>query len=184
MRQSPAPAAVGRHQVEPTTVPGPSVTKPVLRSTSRRARRAAKLFDRHGAAVHTMASVLTTDPLHSQTLVVGAINSRLAPPMTQQNTEKRSVRELAASVYVAWSCRPAPPTPIVPPSDVRLPSSTLAAIHLLPEDHRAALALCAYGDHTYTQAARVLGLPAPKVAGLLREALLTLRRPLGVGVAS
>lgn len=147
-------------------------------------RRAAKLFDRHGAALHTIASVMTNDPLHAEALVVDAISSQIAPPLTDQNTKQRSVRELAATVYVAWSCRPAPPTPILAPTDIKPPSTTLTALHLLPDDHRAVLALCTFGGHTYRQAATVLGLPDTKIADVLREALLTLERPYAERVPS
>lgn len=139
-------------------------------------RQAGNLFDSHGTALYNMASVLTNDPLHAEALVVDAISSQLA-------IQQPSVRELAAAAYVAWSCRPEPATLVLTPVDGRLPSATLPALHLLPDDQRAAYALCAFGDHTHTQTANVLGLPAPKVARLLREVFLTLAPPFGAAVA-
>lgn len=181
MRWSRAPALAGA--LEPSTMRERSVAKSALTSYNRRMRRAAKLFDRHGTALHTIASVLTTDPLHAETLVIDAISSQIAPPLTDQNTKQRSVRELAAAVYVAWSCRPAPPDP-VGPTGIKPPSTTLTALRRLPEDHRAVLALCTFGGHTYRQAAAVLGLPDTKIAELLCEALLTVERPHGGQVPS
>ena len=152
---------------------------------TRRVRKAGRLFDRHGTALHTFASILTKDPLHAETLVIDAICSQVAlPPLTDQDTKQRSARKLAAATYAAWSCRPAPPTPTPAPAGIKSRSSTLTALHQLPDDHRAALALCSFGGHTYRQAASVLGLPAERVAILLREALLTLGRTPVMGLSS
>lgn len=172
-----SPTPTGSYQVAPRSRRGRSVLRD-------RQGKAIKLFDQHGAALHTVATALTKDPGFAETLVVAAIMSGVDSGELGQITGRSTARKLAAAVHTAWSCRPAPSGPISEPPGVTSASSTLNALHRLPDDHRAALALCAFGDHTSTQAAVVLGLPATKVSNLLREALVTLRHRRRMAVPS
>lgn len=135
-----------------------SAAAPTTWSARRATRRAATIYDRHGAVMYSFARSLTQDPRHAQTLVVEAIGSRPG---------NRTIRELTAAVYVTWSCRPEP-------AGLRQDSETQTPLHRLPDEHRAALALCTVGNHTYRQAAELLELPPGEVADLLHEAMLAL----------
>lgn len=124
---------------------------------TRAARRTAKAFDRHGAALYTFASALAQDAAEAQMLVVQAIE-------TQDGY--RTFRELAGAVYLIWSYRP--PTA----GAAQDPEWTTSEERLLDE-HRAVLALCTVGGHTRRQAGEVLGLPHAEVSHLVREAALS-----------
>ena len=139
-----------------------------------RSRKAARLFDRYAASVHTVATVLTKAPDHADALVVTAICSRSTTPLAKPDSMTSPLGQLAAAAYTAWSCQPAPHGSVIAQAGFKPRLPMLSAVHQLPDDHRAALALCAFGSHTYRQAAAALGLDDQEVTQLLREALLTL----------
>lgn len=136
------------------------------------ARRAVKLYDRHGTALHTVANVLIGDQVRAEALVVEAIIAQSATRIADRDDRRSSLRQLAAGAYAAWSRHPSLAGISLPPATA--PRSSIATVYRLPDDQRVAVALCAFGGHTHRQAAAVLGLPAGRVADLLREALLTL----------
>lgn len=142
-----------------------------LRSVTTLPAGADALVDQHGYELYLMAHVLTADPEHAERLVAQAISAHGDGP--------RDLGELAAAVFVAWSAW----GPLSQEQDPALPAGSSSSaqmmhdLHALPEDRRAAIALCRYGGHTYRQAADVLGLPAADTAQLLGQALRTLATP-------
>ncbi|KQX72378.1 RNA polymerase sigma factor [Aeromicrobium sp. Root472D3] len=120
-----------------------------------------QVLDLHGADLHAVASVLTTDPELAEQLVVVAVRTSLPDD---------DLGRLSGTVVRAWldghpeqleTIVPAAPTP-------------LSRLHELPVHQRASLALCRFGGHTYRQAADLLELPAASVADLLTTSLRAL----------
>ena len=133
-------------------------------------------FDLHGTALYSLACALTDDPARAERMVAQAIASRRTGLLRREKVDSRSAaREFAAIIYLSWFCvdSTSPPTQGSPTSG--LPTAAiLRALRVLPEDHRAAVALCVFGGHTCRQAADVLGLRTRHVAALLRDAVLDL----------
>lgn len=139
-----------------------------LRSVTTPESVTTALVDQHGYALYLLAHVLTADPDHAERLVVQAINAQGDVPC--------AFRELAAAVHVAWSAWGELAERAETSAIIGTPASTqtMHDLHALPDDQRAAVALCQYGGHTYRQAAATLGLSAAYTAQLLGQALRAL----------
>jgi DNA-directed RNA polymerase specialized sigma24 family protein len=79
-----------------------------------------------------------------------------------------------------WSADPTRPMPLPEPW---IDPDLIAAIRALPQAQREVIVLVALGELTPTQAARVLGKPAPTVRSLLFSARLALHRALDESTA-
>lgn len=134
------------------------------------------MLDRYGPALFTLACVLIHDPVRAEQLVTRTIASRSNGFLYRTKVESRVVaRRLAAQVYLQWFCADPNNSPsvtiTVSPTDDSPRGALLRGLRALPDDHRAALALCTFGGHTHRQAAAVLELPTARVAELLCEAM-------------
>ncbi|MDQ3156887.1 MAG: hypothetical protein M3Q98_09205 [Actinomycetota bacterium] len=130
-------------------------------------------LDRHGTALYDLAFMLTDDRPRAERIVSQAIASRRAGILHREKGDSRSAaRGFAAIIYLSWFCvdSSSPPAPGSPTSGFPT-AAILRALRVLPEDHRAAVALCVFGGHTCREAAAVLGLPPRHVAALLRDAV-------------
>jgi len=136
-------------------------------SAAHQTHRSMRILGRHGDELHAVATLLTDDADLAMRLVVRAI---VAP----RDGSVATLRELSASVVRHWlDGHPARLAPVPPTSSPTL----VEAVHGLPAHHRAALALCRFGDHTYREAAVLLDVPASTVAELLAATLRSLRAP-------
>lgn len=132
---------------------------------------ATAAYDEFGQSLHLFACALTDDAELAGQLVIQTILAHQSAP--------RTLQDLSAGVYIAWIAWGNPPlsaeTSVAPGASAT--TRMLHEIHGLPADQRAALGLCKYGDHTYRQAAAVLGLAPDRTAQLLCDALRTLGTP-------
>lgn len=115
-------------------------------------------FERHGADLHAVASVLTADPDLAERLVVQAMTAA---------HDGADLRRLGALVVRGWLDSRSGQLPNVTPPE----PSLLDQLHDLPSEQRAALALCRFGGHTCQTAAAALGLGPQVVAQHLTAAL-------------
>ncbi|KQY58880.1 hypothetical protein ASD11_04420 [Aeromicrobium sp. Root495] len=120
-------------------------------------------YDEQGQRLHLLARMLTDDVELADQLVVGAVVGGRGPS---------EVQALSAVVYRSWADRRDRSSQAEPIDRPR--ADIVGQVHRLAANHRAALALCKYGDHDYRRAAVVMGLSAERVAQLLSEALWTL----------
>ncbi len=127
-------------------------------------RRSLKALDRHGAALHSIASLLTPDPDLAESLVVHAVTASAPGP-------PGDLRQLSALLVRGWFDGHLEEIESIPSVKRTLPDRA----HGLPPHQRASLALCRFGDHTYRQAADVLGVPHATVAELLGATLRALQ---------
>jgi hypothetical protein len=133
----------------------------------------AEAWHRHGAALFALSLVLFEDVDDAESVVTQAFLDACTPvdialaPVTR--------RELARYVYVLWVRRTAEPD-----SPRRLGSSArpgwrpsgIAAMTGLSHRQRTAIALAMFGEHTYTEIATLMELPAGDIASLMRSGLL------------
>ncbi|MBC7595007.1 MAG: hypothetical protein H7288_13890 [Kineosporiaceae bacterium] len=137
-------------------------------------RSSDALLDSYGPALFAVACVLIHDPMRAEKLVGQTILASDDGFLRRPKVDSCVVaRRLAAQVYRRYFC--ADPHASGSITVLATDDSPYGALHwdlrALTDDHRAALALCKFGGHTYRQAAVVLDLPASHVAELLCEAL-------------
>ena len=128
-----------------------------------------EVWDRHGRALCGLAQVLFEDVDEAESVVVRAELDACTPAdMTVSGVGRQ---ELARYVYVLWRRG----------NDARTGSDRSVAsgagmVGELSGPQRSAVALGLFGEHTYTEIAGVMGLPAADVAELMRSGLLLAAR--------
>ena len=127
------------------------------------ARQLEELWDRHGDAIYSLATMLVDDEATARRVVTLAmIDLALTTDCISGPDAQRS---LARHVYLRSQelTGAATRTQDLPPAMVWL--AELAPLQ------RACVALCCFGDHTYRQAAALLRVPAETAAELLTAGL-------------
>lgn len=132
---------------------------------------ASRTLERHGAALYRVAAMLTDDDDWAARLVVRSVRARGTEP------HEDDVRSMCALVVLAWLGGSASPEASGRPSSTAGAAALLQDVRSLPDDQRALLALCAFGSHTYREAAAVLDIHAGDAALLLGRALHALASP-------
>lgn len=126
------------------------------------------VYDAHASALLALADAVLDDPVEAQSAVIEVL--RGAGGRRRPTDDRAERRTLARAVYARCMRARLGSGPSYLGTEVM----ARGVRHLPTElsDHeRAALALAGYGAHTYTEAADVLALPPPVVAGLLRTGL-------------
>lgn len=144
----------------------------LLRSAPLRAWAAAppertdleEVWHRHGAALFALTMVLFEDVDDAESVVTQAFLDACTPDDIAISPVSR--RELARYVYVLWVRRTAAAQVIAGQPSLVAPATTL--VHR----QRIAIALAMFGEHTYTEIAALMELPAPDIASLMRSGLL------------
>jgi len=151
---------------------------PPVRSIWRRRRKTADaLLDRFGTELFTLARELVDDSARAEQLVRQTITARRFSLFRHRDPEaKVFAREFAGLIYLLCFSVDSTTLPSLwnPPSSDSPGAALRSGLRVLPDDHRAALALCVFGGQTYRQTAVLLSLPVRRVAELLREALQVL----------
>jgi len=133
----------------------------------------AEAWHRHGAALFALSLVLFEDVDDAESVVTQAFLDACTPvdialaPVTR--------RELARYVYVLWvrrSAEPDLPHGLDASARPGWRPSGIAAMTGLSHRQRTAIALAMFGEHTYTEIATLMELPATDVASLMRSGLL------------
>ncbi len=124
-------------------------------------------FDRHGAVLHQVASVLTRTSDRADRLVISTILRRRRRWLSWIRTPGSDARSIVEDLYLSW-VRDDLPRSVAEPAVERTLREDL---HRLTDAQLGALALCAMGGHTYRQAARVMGISPVSAALDLRSAL-------------
>lgn len=145
-----------------------ATTKPV--DDARTARRGLAAFDRHGAVLHAVATVLTRTPHRAEQLVLAAVMPSRAPLWRTGWRSGSDSRAIVERLYRHWSRDDLPRSPVPRASE----RSVWRDLHQLTDAQLGALALCGVGGHTYRQAARVMGVSPLSAALDLRAALAAL----------
>lgn len=135
------------------------------RSSELTASSAEAAFDMFGGRLHVLASVLTDDAELAERLVMQAV--------LEHDEESGSHQELSRHLHLAWLSAGGPSRrgDGSLPSDQSVGSGMLLGIRRLSPDQRAALGLCAYGDHNLRQAADAMAVSPRVVAELLEAAM-------------
>lgn len=136
----------------------------------------AKVCDRHGAALFSLACAVLGDHEDAEAVVVDVVVAACSKPGTAR--PDRSLRhELARLTYLrsaelgagdevrpVWLTDPAEP-------GWGSVAELMTEVRVAAGQQRTALALIRFGDHTYREVAELLGLPVMTVAALLCSAL-------------
>lgn len=126
------------------------------------------LWDLHGPSVWLVACALLGDQSAAlRAVALGMVDLFLPSNGPVGRGGRHGLRDAAGFVY--WRCEEAMAgSPVA--RTMTLPS---VMVHLgeLAELQRACIALCAFGGHTYTEAADVLSVPPGTVAALLTSGL-------------
>jgi hypothetical protein len=127
----------------------------------------------HGQALFALALVVCEDAETAESVVVRAILDACTPAELAVGAVGR--QELARYVYVLWQRRGAEAVSAGTRTcaDPEVPASTGAG---LSSRQRSAIALALFGDHTYREAASLMGLAPPDVAELMRSGLIAAAR--------
>lgn len=129
---------------------------------------AEDLWNAHGQYVYSMACALLGDETAAlQAVIFGMVDLHRSDVTT---SAEDTTAALARSVY-RRSTQLAVETPV----STALPPA-MAWLSQLARAQRAALALCAFGGLSHTDAAELLDLEPPTVAGLLTSGLDDLKR--------
>ncbi len=129
---------------------------------------AEDLWDTHGQLAYSMACALLGDETAAMQAVIFGMVDLHGSDVTTSSDDTTAA--LARSVY-RRSMQLAVETPV----STGLPSA-MVWLAQLAHAQRAALALCAFGGLGYTDAAELLDLEPPTVAGLLTSGLDDLKR--------
>lgn len=140
-------------------------------AADQRRRRAATLFDQHGAAALTMVRLLTGTDRDATRVLIRVFAKAVTEDQRGRIVQRRS---LARDVLLYSEAS----VPLDRPPSVRLEERVIvpefAVGTVRGDQRRALLALCMFGAHTYRDAADVLGIEADDAAKQLREALRAL----------
>jgi len=129
-------------------------------------------WHRHGAALFALSLVLFEDVEDAESVVTQAFLDACTPSDIALASVGR--RELARYVYVLWARRSASHSSrvLLSSADPGWRPSGVAAMAKLSHRQRTAIALAMFGEHTYTEIATLMELPAITVASLMRSGLL------------
>ena len=130
-------------------------------------------WHRHGAALFALSLVLFEDVDAAESVVTQAFLDACTPADIALAPVSR--RELARYVYVLWVRRTTAPGSARQLAFSAHPGwrpSGVAAMAKLSRLQRTAIALALFGEHTYTEIATLMDLPAMDIASLMRSGLL------------
>lgn len=113
---------------------------------------------------------MTFDRSRAELLVVESI-AALCRDYAGGYSDEALRRELAGGVYLRWR-KSAPSRLSTSLDSAAVPMMT--RLRQVSEEQRLCLVLCMFGAQSYTQVAGLIGLPADRVAMLLRTGLLDL----------
>ena len=138
----------------------------------RSACRSLAVFDRHGAALHSVASVLARTSDRADRLVIATVTQRRSVWWSSlwRRDRDRDARAIVEDLYLSWVRDDLPRSSMVAGTDQTLRHD----LHQLTDRQLGAVALCGPGGHNYRQAARVMGTTQVGVARDLQMALRAL----------
>lgn len=156
-------------------VSSPTENAPSAGHTGWTQPQAEDVWNAHGACAYALARVLVGDQTSAKQVVVQAMTDLARAGVGTSAGGTR--RTLARHIYrhsTELMGETARTTDLSP---------TMARLAHLARLQRASLALCAFGGHTYQQAADLLGVAPLTVAGLLTSGLDELRGACTPGIA-
>lgn len=158
--------------------PAPRAHTVVHRAAGRVAASAVEdVWQRHGQALFALALVVCDDAETAESVVLQAILDACTPADIAVGAVGR--QELARYVYVLWQRRCDEPPKAVDPQRCEASgagTSPSAAGAGLSRQQRSAIALALFGDHSYREAASLMGLAPSAVAELMRTGLIAAGR--------
>ncbi len=144
------------------SVPREDVTFTRPPDTRHTARRAEDLLSDHGRAAFALAcALLGEEEKAARATALGIVDLACSPAAAAAGTR----RALARRVY--WRCEQIAGET----TGATHQPATMVRLRQLAQLQRSCLALCAFGGHTYREAASLLGVPALTVARSLTSGL-------------